>query len=916
MNDIPSSDRRLLLLGWDAADWQHIRPLLRAGEMPALTKLMERGVWGNLATLQPMVSPMLWTSIVTGTTAEAHGVHGFVEPDPEHGGARPWSSLSRRRKAVWNILNQTGRRSQVVGWWASHPAEPLQGAVVSNAFVNTRCVASGHWRVPAGCVHPPELAGVLAPLKMLPREVTQEHILPFIPRAAEIDQDTDNRLHSFARLLSDAVTIHALATELMASAPWDFMAVYWDAVDHFCHGFMPFHPPRLPHIAERDFAIYKDVVRGAYLFHDMMLERLLELAGPETTVILCSDHGFLSGPNRPLLDPNDPAGPTLWHRDMGILVMAGPGIAPRGQIHGASLLDITPTILTLYGLPCGKDMAGKPLMEALVERRLPDRIPTWESVAGEDGRHPPATTYYPSGHNSDATEADALTCQMAALGYIEDHGGDKEKAAEAASLEAGYNLAQVHLCHDRPGEAVPLLEHLLAVRPWESRYIHQLANALTRDGWHRHAAELLLRAYPESGEAPPPAVLLVLARAFMGQGLREDALRCLARAVRTLPAQPGLWVETGRLAGELDRPREAEHAFRRALAHDSTFAAAWQGLADLHLQRREYEAALEAALEAVSHIWQLPGAHYTAGLALTKLGRHAEARLAFERVTQMNPRKPHAWRYLAALPLEGENAALLREACRGQAQRLSREWALQQSGIRRRAREPRPLPDIPSPAERMARIELHRPRPRPVPALSGKTFTLVSGLPRSGTSMMMQMLAAGGLPARTDGERIADDDNPEGYLEWEAIKRITNEPHLFDEEGLDRLAIKCVTAHLPRLPPQHRYRVLFMARPVAEIARSQQRMIERRGTVGMPGSHKEIETALQRHCDETLALLRRHPRAFEVLIVDYPSLVANPALWIEKLAAFLGPELLPHPECMSAAVRPALHRQRERQNEK
>ena len=223
--------------------------------------------------------------------------------------------------------------------------------------------------------------------------------------------------------------------------------------------------------------------------------------------------------------------------------------------------------------------------------------------------------------------------------------------------------------------------------------------------------------------------------------------------------------------------------------------------------------------------------------------------------------------------------------------------------------ELRPLPAIPSPAERRATMD--RERPARVPPVSPvRTFTLVSGLPRSGTSLMMQMLAAAGLPAKTDGARAADEDNPDGYLEWEALKRIATEPQLFDEPGLDRLAVKCVSALLPKLPARHHYRVLFMMRPVEEIAHSQQRMIARRGTAGMAGSLTEIQAALQRHRDETLRYLNASPRTFAVLEVDYPSLVADPGPWVEKIAAFLGAALLPDPQAMVSAVRPELHRNR------
>ncbi|MGA1238643.1 MAG: alkaline phosphatase family protein, partial [Limisphaerales bacterium] len=107
----------MLLLGWDAADWQVIRPLLAAGRMPNLAGLMARGVSGNIATLYPVLSPTLWTSIATGKRPPKHGVLGFSEPTHDGLAVRPCSVLSRTTKAVWNILAQSGKRSIVVGWW-------------------------------------------------------------------------------------------------------------------------------------------------------------------------------------------------------------------------------------------------------------------------------------------------------------------------------------------------------------------------------------------------------------------------------------------------------------------------------------------------------------------------------------------------------------------------------------------------------------------------------------------------------------------------------------------------------------------------------------------------------------------------------------------------------------------------------
>jgi hypothetical protein len=105
--------RRLLIVGWDAADWQVIDPLLAKGQLPVLASLIERGVRSDLTTLEPKLSPLLWTSIATGRTPDLHGITNVVEPKPDGSGLRVASSTSRRVKALWNIAHQAGLRAQV-----------------------------------------------------------------------------------------------------------------------------------------------------------------------------------------------------------------------------------------------------------------------------------------------------------------------------------------------------------------------------------------------------------------------------------------------------------------------------------------------------------------------------------------------------------------------------------------------------------------------------------------------------------------------------------------------------------------------------------------------------------------------------------------------------------------------------------
>jgi arylsulfatase A-like enzyme len=558
--------RKILLIGWDAADWEVITPMLEEGLMPALDGLINRGVMGNLATLQPILSPMLWNSAATGKFADKHGIHGFIEPDPKNGGARPYTSTSRKCKAIWNMLTQSGLRSHIIGWWASHPAEPINGTVVTNAFGGVKFDPERGWLVPPGTIHPLDKAAFLARFRVLPSELTEAHILPFIPNAAKIDQQSDPRLSTFSKLLSDASSIHALATALMETEPWDLMAVYYDAVDHFSHAFMPYHPPKLEWVPQEDFEMYQGVVRGAYRFHDMMLERLLQLAGPETTVILCSDHGFESGSQRPRGTPREPAGPAIWHRQYGIFVAAGPGIKRDERIYGASLVDITPTLLTLFDLPIGEDMDGRPLLEIFETPPQIKTIESWEKKAGEAGMHK-------GEQEMDAGQAQELMQQFAALGYIEDPNADKEKQQESADIEAKYNISRTYLWKKQPERALPLLEEIVRRRPWEDRFLFYLATCYFQDGYLRQA-ERLLWAASDNAEPRNPPTMLLMAKIKLARGDFDGGLQALLATEAMNPNIPGIYTQIGNAYARLVQWEKAKLAYEKAIALDEDNALA------------------------------------------------------------------------------------------------------------------------------------------------------------------------------------------------------------------------------------------------------------------------------------------------------------------------------------------------------
>ncbi|MGC8644371.1 MAG: sulfotransferase family protein [Isosphaeraceae bacterium] len=180
---------------------------------------------------------------------------------------------------------------------------------------------------------------------------------------------------------------------------------------------------------------------------------------------------------------------------------------------------------------------------------------------------------------------------------------------------------------------------------------------------------------------------------------------------------------------------------------------------------------------------------------------------------------------------------------------------------------------------------------------------IVSGLPRSGTSLMMQMLHGGGIEVVTDNIRTADTDNPRGYFEFERVKKIKEDKGwLPDARGK---AVKMISQLLFDLPDTERYRVVFMQRDLMETLISQEKMLERRNREAAP--REDIERAFVKHLDKLHAWLEAQPN-FTVLYVKYADLVANPEQEARRINEFLGGQL--DVRAMAAAVDPKLYRNR------
>ena len=602
---------KVLLIGWDAADWKVINKLIDEGKMPTMSKFVNEGVMGNLATLDPPLSPMLWTTIATGMHADKHGILGFIQPNKEGDGVTPVLSTSRKVKALWNILMQESMRSNVVGWWPSHPAEPINGIYVSNFYHKMSNQINFRKPMAEATVHPEELHKIMEELRVFPWELTEAHLLPFVPNAAKIDQENDHRLGSIAKIIAETATIHSAATYVMENSKWDLMAVYYDGIDHFGHGFMNYHPPKMDKIKQEDFDMYKGVVEAGYRFHDMMLERLLELAGEDTTVIIVSDHGFHSDHMRPKHLSKAPAAPAAQHRSFGIFAAKGPHIKKDEIVYGSTLLDITPTILDLFGLPIGEDMPGKPILQMYEKPEAPDYIPSWEEIPGDCGMHSEEQ------RNDPWADKEAME-QLIALGYIEAPGEDKKEYVDKTTRESKFYLARVYLDSNRPEKALDILETVYNEAPDQARYGQYLIKCyldLNRPDDGLRVLDELRKAFPKS----VTQTNLLEARLWLKKGKTDQALENLEKAKNQSEDNFTVTLELGNIYLIKKMFTKAEKCYMECIDINPSSPMSHFGLGRTYLQLKKNMAAAEQLIAAVSLKYFFPAAHYFLGEALLRL---------------------------------------------------------------------------------------------------------------------------------------------------------------------------------------------------------------------------------------------------------------------------------------------------------
>jgi len=364
-----------------------------------------------------------------------------------------------------------------------------------------------------------------------------------------------------------------------------------------------------------------------------------------------------------------------------------------------------------------------------------------------------------------------------------------------------------------------------------------------------------------------------------------------------------------RVAGglvELGEMEEARELLESALEQDSENALVHAQLAGIHFRARRFDQAIASAVESLSLLYFQPGLHALLGQALMESKRFAEAERELLVAVSQSPRHIAAHELLAKLFREHLDRPADAFAHEGRARSLRHEMSELKRESVQLGRAFGPVRVAPPDAEDAGISRLTPPTAKPFgPEINPKqVITVVSGLPRSGTSLMMQLLAAAGREVLTDSKRAADKDNPLGYFEFEKSTELAKDASwLAQARGK---VVKIVAQLLPNLPASEHYQIIFMERDLSEVIASQKAMLVRQNRHGAALEEQKLRETYSSQLQRVHSQLARRSEV-RMLKVNYAALVADPICEVTALAKFIGEPF----DCQAAAraVRPQLRRQ-------
>ena len=389
----PANKERLIILGVDGVTFKVLNPLVEAGRLPNIKRLIQNGATSTLLSEKPMRSPALWTTIATGQSRDAHGIYDFVT------GSSYWPKHLRRKKRklvtskmlkvkpLWSMASDAGLQSLVVGWLNTWPAQPLKGAMVAPYVAlgkkKQTSIKGKIYKRENQQTYPPRLFSNLKDFIYAADDVPADRIAKMgdmPPKRSKLFKKIPNLkryLYTVRWSIASALTNTTMLEYLLQKYPDTSLAMsYFDGSDTLAHRFWLMRQPlqeiraRLkghhldPKLAEELKSRFGQILDNYYELIDEMVGRIQRAAGPNATIVLISDHGWGKQNRNRAIHKTVPFDGR--HELEGILIASGPHIK-HGQFRDFSIYDIVPTALYLMQIGIPTELSGSIALEIISE---------------------------------------------------------------------------------------------------------------------------------------------------------------------------------------------------------------------------------------------------------------------------------------------------------------------------------------------------------------------------------------------------------------------------------------------------------------------------------------------------------------------------------------------------------------------
>jgi pentatricopeptide repeat protein len=621
---------KVVIIGSDGFDWQIFRQVSKRISMPNIQKLIREGATGDLISMDPMVSPMIWTTMATGVEPHVHGIIDFLMEDAATGEKVPITSTMRRVPAFWNILTRYDLSSGFIGWLGTYPAERVKGFMVSDRIVFH--TFDPRWQEAQDRLEPEDTEGLAYPESLIYEirsfVMTHEDVgIPMLSNFIEVSPDdlvSDagsfdplDPVRNLRLILAANQTYERIARYLYPRYRPDLFSVYLDLVDTVGHLFIKHMDPPTSDVPAEDARKYGEAMAAAYARTDSIIGEWLDLIDDQTTLIMISDHGFKSGDIRP-------AGPSAigggqavnWHRISGAIAFYGNRVRRGEVIRDASVLDVGPTVLRLLGLPPAEDMPGRVLEEALDQG--------WLASSSEIGRVDTygARTQVARAVRREDEEA-AMLERLRALGYI--GGGSTEID----------RLAGSYFSKGEFDKAIEIWQEMLQEKPGDPQILTYIANALVHKGETAEAAAVLkevVDSHPEFLDAQN-----LLGISYINLNRFDDAERVALSVLARDSQNSEAYFNLGVIADKRGLHGEAFTAFKRSVDLRGDYDEARANLANEYLRQGNFKHAKIQASKALEINPVLPRGWFLLGQAYRGAGHTDSAVVCFREALRHAP---------------------------------------------------------------------------------------------------------------------------------------------------------------------------------------------------------------------------------------------------------------------------------------